>query len=257
MKPEDNATVKSVDRALDILDYVADAPEPPSFSKLLANLAIPRSSLFHLLNNLQARGYLVQDPDSARYRLGDRIRQLAAQIAGPPLATIVQPLLTQLSGALNETSAFYLRVGDAMETIASAVGQQALSYTMKMGERAPLYAISGGKILLAAMTPEDLSAYLERVRLDEITPNTIRSKDRLREEIAAAGREGFAYSREEFTPGITGIATAVLRHGQVFGALNLAVPTARFPHSQDSLFRRQLQSTSAALTRALEAGHAA
>ncbi|WP_438590977.1 IclR family transcriptional regulator domain-containing protein, partial [Klebsiella oxytoca] len=76
------------------------------------------------------------------YRLGDRIRQLAAQIAGPPLATVVQPLLTQLSGALNETSAFYLRVGDAMETIASAVGQQALSYTMKMGERAPLYAIS-------------------------------------------------------------------------------------------------------------------
>ncbi|WP_204311071.1 hypothetical protein, partial [Stenotrophomonas maltophilia] len=73
---------------------------------------------------LQARGYLAQDPDSARYRLGDRIRQLAAQIAGPPLATVVQPLLTQLSGALNETSAFYLRVGDAMETIASAVGQQ-------------------------------------------------------------------------------------------------------------------------------------
>ncbi|QCI64038.1 IclR family transcriptional regulator [Phreatobacter stygius] len=256
MKPEAHATVKSADRAFDILEYVADAPEPPSFSKLLADLAIPRSSLFHLLNNLQARGYLAQDPASARYRLGDRIRQLAGRISGPPLAAIVQPLLTQLSGVLNETSAFYLRVGDAMETIASAVGRQALSYTMKSGERAPLYAISGGKILLAAMAPVDLVAYLERVSLDEITPNTIRSKDRLREDIAAAQRDGFAYSREEFTPGITGIATAVLRHGQVFGALNLAVPTARFSQSQDGVFRRQLQSTAAALTRALEAGTA-
>ena len=48
MKPNPNAAVKSADRAIDILEYVADAPAPPSFSGMLTQLGIPRSSLFHL-----------------------------------------------------------------------------------------------------------------------------------------------------------------------------------------------------------------
>ena len=52
MKPKSDAAVKSANRALDILEYVADAAEPPTFSRLLADLHVPRSSLFHLLNNL-------------------------------------------------------------------------------------------------------------------------------------------------------------------------------------------------------------
>ena len=63
MKPNPNAAVKSANRAIDILEYVADAPEPPSFSAMLAQLGIPRSSLFHLLNNLLARGYMVVPTD--------------------------------------------------------------------------------------------------------------------------------------------------------------------------------------------------
>ena len=252
MKPEPTAAVKSADRALDILEHVADAAESPSFSRLMADLAIPRSSLFHLLNTLLARGYLDQDPTSGRYRLGARVATLARRIAGPPLAVLVQPALDDLSHQLNETSGFYVQVGERAETIASAIGNQALSYTMKVGERAPLYAVSAGKALLAALPPDEIAAYLEAVGFDEITPATIRSKDRLREEIVAVGRDRFAYSREEFTPGITGIATTVLRHGVVCGALNLAVPTARFPQSRDSLFRRHLEASAAALGRLLE-----
>lgn len=254
MKTEPTAAVKSADRALDILEHVADAAEPPSFSRLMADLGIPRSSLFHLLNTLMGRGYLDQDAASGRYRLGARVATLAGRMAGPPLAVLVQPALDDLSGTLNETSGFYLRAGDRAETIAAAVGNQALSYTMKVGERAPLYAVSAGKLLLAALPPAELDAYFETVQFDEITQATIRSKDRLRAEIEAVGREGFAYSREEFTPGITGIATAVLRHGAVFGALNLAVPTARFPQSRDSLFRRHLEASATALGRLLDRG---
>ncbi|QCK86582.1 IclR family transcriptional regulator [Phreatobacter aquaticus] len=253
MKSDAPAPVKSADRALDILEAVADAAEPPSFSRLMAELGIPRSSLFHLLNTLQSRGYLVQDGATARYRLGQRIGQLAERVGGPPLAAIVLPHLGQLSRAVNETSGFYVRAGDGIEAIASAASSQALAYTMKVGEKAPLYAVSAGKLWLAHMPPDEVAAYLERVSFEEITANTIRSKDRLRDEIAAARRDGFAYSREEFTPGITGIATAVTAGGRIVGALNLAVPTARFSQSQEAVFRRQMASTAAALSKALEA----
>lgn len=253
MKPSADTAVKSADRALDILEYVAEAPTPPAFSQLLSDLGIPRSSLFHLLNNLLARGYLEQETSGGRYRLGQRLQRLAARMQGPSLAAAVQPHLRQLSDQLNETSGFNVWVEDTVEVVASAAGHQALAYTMKVGERAPLYAISAGKIVLAHMDAAAFDAYLDRVRFEQITPRTLKSKEQLRKEIAAARKQGFAFSYEEFTPGITGIATAVVREGRLLGALNLAVPTARFTEAQQVAFKRELRSAAAALGHALHA----
>ena len=251
MKSPDTRSVKSADRALDILEQVAEAPEPLTFSQLLTGLGIPRSSLFHLLNNLLARGYLVQDGASARYFLGDKVLQLANRIRGPSLAAIVTPFLRQLSTEFNETSAFYVRSGDAAEVVASVSSSQALAYTMKAGERAPLYAISGGKIMLAHMSADEANSYLSGVRFEASTPNTITSPSRLRKEITAARRDGFGYSREEYTQGITGLAIAVSDQGRLLGALNLAVPTVRFTAEQEARFRDRMTSVAAALGHAL------
>jgi DNA-binding IclR family transcriptional regulator len=251
MKSPDARSVKSADRALDILERVAEAPEPLSFSQLLASLGIPRSSLFHLLNNLLARGYLVQDAASARYFLGGKVLQLADRIRGPGLSVIVTPFLRELSAEFNETSAFYVKSGDAAEVVASVSSSQALAYTMKAGERAPLYAVSSGKVMLAHMPAGEANSYLSRIRLEALTPNTITSAARLRKEITAALRDGFGYSREEFTPGITALAIAVLDQRRFLGALNLAVPTVRFTADQEARFRDRMASVAAALSHAL------
>jgi IclR family acetate operon transcriptional repressor len=251
MKPKSDAAVKSANRALDILEYVADATEPPTFSRLLSDLGVPRSSLFHLLNNLLTRGYLEQERSGGRYRLGQRIEKLAARLQGPSLAAAVLPHLRSLSNALNETSGFNIWTGDSVEAIATAMGHQALAFTMKVGERAPLYAISSGKIVLSRMSRVEFDAYLDRIEMQPITPRTLLSKSTLRRETGAARKDGFAYSHEEFTPGITGIATAVVKDGHFLGTVNLAVPTARFTASQDVAFRRELRSTAAALAQVL------
>ncbi|WP_315834345.1 IclR family transcriptional regulator [Bradyrhizobium prioriisuperbiae] len=247
MKLDPTSSVKSADRAFDILEYVADAAEPPSFSQMLVDLRIPRSSLFHLLNNLLGRGYLEQDSVTDRYRVGDHVRQLAKKISGPPLATLVAPFLKQLTNELNETAGFYVGDGNTVETIASTTSSQALAYTMKVGERAPLYAVSSGKITLSRMSPGEFDAYLKDLKFEAVTPQTITSKRGLREDLAIVRQTGFAHSREEFTPGITGMATAVEHNGRFFGALNLAVPTVRFNDEREAVFRRQLAIVAAAL----------
>jgi IclR family acetate operon transcriptional repressor len=247
MKLDPTSSVKSADRAFDILEYVADAAEPPSFSQMLVDLRIPRSSLFHLLNNLLGRGYLEQDSVTDRYRVGDHVRLLAKKISGPPLATLVAPFLKQLTSELNETAGFYIRDGNTVEAIASTTSSQALAYTMKVGERAPLYAVSSGKITLSRMSSGELDAYLRDLTFEAVTPHTIASKRRLREDLAVVRQSGFGHSREEFTPGITGMATAVEHNGRLFGVLNLAVPTVRFSDEREAVFRRQLTTVAAAL----------
>jgi len=249
MKPEARA-VKSADRAIDILEFVAESAVPPSFTALMAGTGIPRSSLFHLLNNLQDRGYLSQD-QTGGYRLGERVRQLAARVDAPAPATLVLPYLRRLSVAVNETAGFYVRREDMAETVATVIGAQALNFTMRVGELAPLYAVSAGKIMLAQLAEKELDDYLARVAFEQITPQTLRSKDVLRREIAVARREGFAYSREEFTPGITGIAVAVTHGTTLLGALNLAVPTSRFTAEQAGVFRKELKSAAGPLVQVL------
>jgi len=251
MKRNESAGVKSLDRGLDILEYVAAAKRPPSFSRLLADLGIPRSSLFHLLNNLQGRGFIARDPATDGYGLGSNVLRLAKAAPQPSLRDHVLPFLRELSSELNETCGFYVRVDDAVEVIGSAISTQALSYTMKVGARAPLYAVSAGKIVLAELEPEALKQYLARVVLTSVTPQTIRSKAQLKQEIRTIKATGFAYSHDEFTPGITAIATAVRHDGRFIGAINVAVPTGRFTPDRDAEFREALRLTAQAITQAM------
>jgi IclR family transcriptional regulator, acetate operon repressor len=243
MKLGQASAVKSLDRGLDILEYVANCPEPPSFSQLLNTLRIPRSSLFHLLTNLLSRNFLERDPQSERYRLGTEVVAIARKVQRPPLHDRIMPLLHQLSLEASETCGFYVQVGDSVEVVASAISTQALTYTMKVGMNAPLYAVSAGKIVLSELRQEELSQYLARATFAPVTPHTVRSRSRLKKEIQQVKATGFAYSREEFTLGITAIATAVRSEAKFHGAINLAVPTARFTADRDSSFREALRRT--------------
>jgi IclR family transcriptional regulator, acetate operon repressor len=249
MKLGPTPAVKSLDRGLAILEYVANCPEPPSFSQLLTNLHIPRSSLFHLLTNLLSRNFLERDPQSERYRVGAEVVAIARKSKRPSLHDRIMPLLNQLSLEVSETCGFYVQVGDSVEVVASAISTQALSYTMKVGMTAPLYAVSAGKIVLSELSLQDLSQYLARAALAPVTPHTARSKSRLKKEIQQVKAAGFAYSREEFTLGITAIATAVRGDSKFHGAINLAVPTVRFTPDRDARFREALRRTAQLIAR--------
>jgi IclR family transcriptional regulator, acetate operon repressor len=243
MKLGQTSAVKSLDRGLDILEYVAGCSEPPSFTQLLESLGIPRSSLFHLLTNLLSRNFLARDPKTERYRLGAEFVEIARKVQRPSLGDRVAPFLHQLSSEIRETCGFYVPVRDSVEVVASAISTQALSYTMKVGMSAPLYAVSAGKIVLSELHSKEVSRYLARVTFVPVTPHTVRSKSRLKKEIQKVKATGFAYSREEFTLGITAIATAVRSETKFHGAINLAVPTARFTPDRDADFREALRRT--------------
>jgi DNA-binding IclR family transcriptional regulator len=161
----------------------------------------------------------------------------------------ITPFLHQLSVEVSETCGFYVQVGDSVEVVASAISTQALSYTMKAGMTAPLYAVSAGKIVLSDLGPHELVDYLARATFAPVTPHTVRSKPRLKKELQQVKATGFAYSREEFTLGITAIAIAVRSGTTLHGAINLAVPTARFTPDRDAEFREALRRTAQIIAR--------
>jgi DNA-binding IclR family transcriptional regulator len=224
------AAVKSADRVLDLFELLAHAGREMSHSEIAEILQIPKSSLSQLLKNLIARGYVEVTVNGRGYRLGEALLGLS-QSAGRmrDLATQSEKFLADLTQKTGESSALNLLRGDHAEVAATVLGPHRLVTHMRLGDRAPLYATSGGKALLAYMPSEFQKEYLSRVQFERATPNTIHSAKVLRQEIAKIRVNGFAYSHEEWTPGIIGIGVPVLDPaGEPLGAINVAIPASRF-----------------------------
>jgi len=220
---------KSADRALDVLEFVAHAPSPPSLPEMSQQLNIPRSSLSLLLGTLVRRGYLEHIDQRGGYRLGLASERLAVQVtrsrgAGERIVGV----LRDLSARLNETSGYYERRDDFIECVETEPCRQALAFRMHQGERVRLYANSCGKAVLAFMEAEDLREYLARTELRPYSGATVRRARDLMSQLSEIRKTGISRSLGEYIPGIVAIAVPLFRDGKVSSAINVALPESRY-----------------------------
>ncbi len=225
-----SSAVKSAARVLDLLELLAKHEGAASHATLADGLRIPKSSLTQLLKDLVARRYVEFVPEMRGYRIGPAVAALLQKgEGGLDILTIAQPLLRDITEQTGESSALNRLRDESAEVAATVSSPHRLVTHMRLGELAPLYATSGGKILLAHMSEAELEDYLATVRFDPVTPNTITTVEELRRQLAAAKQDGVAFSFEEYTPGIVGIAVPILRDdGRIVASFNVAMPTVRY-----------------------------
>jgi DNA-binding IclR family transcriptional regulator len=257
MQTDRSASVKSAERVIDLLEHLAAHPLGRSHSEIAAALGIPKGSLTPLLRNLVARGWLRLDRGS--YALGEAALSLSQRATGlAGLLEAAPAILRRLTAETEESSSLNLRRGAEVEVVSGANSTLPLLYAMRPGHSAPLYAVSGGKAMLAALPPAEREAYLAEVAFTPVTPKTLTSPEALRRELAAAAAEGVAYSFEEFTPGIIGMGAAVLRpDGYPAASVNVAIPSVRFGPAKRAQCAEALREAAAALAVRLAAAPAA
>ena len=248
MKPPLEGSVKSVKRALDLLELLAEHRRPLSFLELMKSLGIPRSSLFHLMGQLIARGYVEEVASGNRYRLGHMPGVIAGQAARRTwLTEIVAPVIRALSDQTNEFSAFYIAEGDMVRGVAVAEGTHALSYRIALDHLVPLHAFSAGKVALADRTDAAVEAYIANVERPRFTANTVIDGDQLRAVVAQVRETGVGRSRSEYALGVVGIAMAVRPAGELVGIVNVSVPEPRCSRIREAEVTQALREAVAAL----------
>jgi DNA-binding IclR family transcriptional regulator len=222
--------VKSADRTLDVLELLANWGRQLSHTDIAGALDIPKSSLTKLLKNLAARDYIEYVPETKDYRLGNAILKLANQLGQVRnLANLAQPILEQITEQTKESCALNQLKGDQVEIMATVISKHRLVTHLQLGDLSPLYAVSGGKAILAFLPDAMRREYLQSVQFERFTTRTINSKKALAAELQEIRESGFAVSNEEFTQGIVGVAVPVLSGvGFPLGSLNIAVPVVRF-----------------------------
>jgi IclR family transcriptional regulator, pca regulon regulatory protein len=220
---------QSLERGLAILSAFGSDRSTIGVSELGRELGLSRSTTHRYIATLTSLGYLQQDAETRRYRLGPRVLDLGfAAINSMDIREISVPHLQRLSDATGFTVNMAVLAGPDVVYIercrTSRSGQREIDLNLHVGSRLPAYCTSMGKALLAFVREEELDRILEQVELVPRGPNTITDGKALRLELERIRATGLAVNDEELAYGLRSIAAPIhSRSGEVVAALNLAV----------------------------------
>src|SRR5262249_21403795 len=221
--------VQSLGRAFAILEEIARHREGIGLADLSKRVGLHNSTTFHLAKTLVSLGYLRQERDSQRYRVGRPLFALAASALDEiEMVNLATPVLEELSRETGESSHFAVRMGDAVVVIARTSGTGAFQLADRVGVVRPAHCTALGKIILASLRDDQLKRFLARAELKPWTEKSITSLPLLTREIAEARRTGVAFDEGEFNLEVRCIAVPVTDFtAQIVGAIGISGPIWR------------------------------
>lgn len=217
--------VPALERANDVLLLICEKPSQLKLIDLSKQLAINKSSMFTLLNTMEALDWVVRESDST-YSLGaklgfwgnaffkqfsliDRFRKEAAITKHVILETIQLAILEQ-------RDVLYL----AKEEMPSPV-----RIASEPGKKLPAHATALGKAMLAWLEPAQFDKLFAE---DELTPSltahTLRSREELRKDLVSVRENGYAFDLEEAVMGFCCVAAPIRNNeGRVVAAISCSM----------------------------------
>jgi DNA-binding IclR family transcriptional regulator len=251
-----SARIRTAERTADILLCFLERGAELRVTDIVARVKLDKGTTSRLLSTLAARGLVVKDALTRRYRLGPAIFALGNAANGQNnLAQLALPALTYLRDASGESSSIDVLVGDSRVCLAQVESRHDLRRVIEVGRPLPPYAGAAGKILLAHLADAALEPLLQRIELARLTPNTITDRHSLARELKKVRRNGYAIGRSERIPGGAGVAVPVHGpRGEIVAALAISMPSSRYEPERLSVYLRWLAKASRQIGTALGGG---
>jgi DNA-binding IclR family transcriptional regulator len=242
---------RTISRAIAIL-RTFDAAKPELGVTELSHLTgLDKATVYRLLSALQQGGLVEQNPETAKYHLGLGLLPLAGMaLAHLDLPRVARPHLQKLAHLSQETVNLSVVTEDDMliniDCIASPRRVRNVGW---IGREMPLHAVSGGKVMMAYMSP----AWLERVLARELqchTEHTLTNPAELRAELEQIRQVGFAIAEEELEIGLSAVAAPVWDHeDQVAASVSVSGPSFRLPRARLTELGSQTKEIADAISR--------
>lgn len=226
---EKNHVIQSVDRALQILEIFEDSDRELSLSQISREMQLNKSTVFGLVGTLKSRGYLDQNSETARYRLGIKLFKLGSIVeVNLDIREVARPFLKLLSDKHKETVHLCLYVRNEVIYIDKVDGPGSMRMYSQLGRKSPFHCTGVGKAVLAFLDDQTVDQFMNKTAFKSFTPNTITTPEALRREIAKIREQGYCIDEEEIEIGLRCVAAPIFdRKGAVVGALSVAGPAAR------------------------------
>lgn len=224
-KNSEPRVIQSVQRALDIIDcFTRQAPEL-SLGEISQMLNLNKSTVHGLLQTMLYNGYISQDAQTDKYKLGKKFISKTLLI---PESSVIQQVsekyLKRISEKYGVTSHLLIEEHDVLYTM-KVIFPSNTYYIISaiIGKKVPFHATASGKVMMAAMPEERLANCIRLNPLVSYTPKTIVDFDILKSELQKIREEGYALEDEEVEIGVFSIACPIYnQYHKAFGTISIS-----------------------------------
>lgn len=199
------------------------ASGPLSLTEVAERCGLTRAGARRFLLTLVHVGYVVQE--GRGFSLRPRVLELgAAYLSGMDLVDIVRPRLERLASEIDESSSVSVLDGDDVVYIARAQARRIMTIDIAVGTRLPAVKTSMGRVLLAALSPDERARRLRST----LAGATDDERSRIGGALEQAAVDGYAFVDQELEEGLRSLAVPIRAgDGRVVAAMNVSTHAAR------------------------------
>jgi DNA-binding IclR family transcriptional regulator len=221
--------LQSLDRAVQVLELLADSEGPLGLADVCERMDLHKSTAHRALMVLERTGLIERTPEN-RFRLGLKLYELGSRaVEQIDLRARVHPWFRRLSaqvgetvhlGVLQKTSVVYL---DKVEP-----NNRRVWLDSRIGASNPVYCTAMGKAILAFLPPAEAAAIIARIRFVRYTPRTLSTAEALQRSLERVRRRGYAIDDEEVECGVRCIGAPIINErGRPVAAVSVSGPSSR------------------------------
>lgn len=211
MAKESTGYTNSVERTIDILEFMATRSLGTSVAEISNRFEINRTSVYSIVKILIKKGYVTKNI-TGRFILTGRMYEYGQKFKnGFPVVHAAKRVSTNFSPDYLCQMNIAMYFGGDRATILSGIqiSSHFSADRMNDGQPVPLYATSIGKVLLAFMPPAVSNEILNNMKLESLTSNTITDIAVLKAQLHSAVENGYAIEEEEFMQGSFCVAAPI------------------------------------------------
>lgn len=219
--------LKGSARIFYIIDLILDN-QNMRFSEIQRTSGIPKSSLHSLINELVDLKVLYHDPFSKTYSVGFNFIQLGYKcVSSIDLFKVIDAACLKLASTVKETVHAAILVDTNITYISKHEYGGNISIVNNIGMTLPAHATAIGKSLLSGYSNEELKKMYKDEKLDQFTPNTITSVDRLLEEVDKVRERGYSTEVGEISLLASCVGIPILKDNKIITSISITFPVAK------------------------------
>src|ERR1700688_1351608 len=245
--------VQSVDRALLIIETLAEDDEGYRLSDLAVRSGLSTSTVHRLLATLEKRRFVQFDRYESKWHVGAQSFAVGATFTRRRNFTAqAMPFLRKLRDQTRET-ANLAGVDDGFIIVLTRMESREIMRSLtKVGGRVAMVASGVGKAVLATYSDQDVQASISRQGMPRLTEKSIVRPGELFKELETIRRQGYAVDDEEARMGLRCVAAVVYNDcGEPLAAISVSGMTSRVTDDRLPALGTVVREVAAELTVAL------
>ena len=245
--------VQSVDRALTIIETLAEDDEGYRLSDLAVRTGLSTSTVHRLLTTLEHRRFVQFDRSQSRWHVGARAFTVGATFARRRNFTAQAiPYLRKLRDLTRETANLAVVDDEFIIVLTRMESREIMRSLTRIGGRVAMVASGVGKAVLATYSDEDVGAIIRNHGMPRLTEKSIVRAGDLFKQLHTIREQGYAVDDEEAQIGLRCVAAVVYNdHAEPLAAISVSGMTSRVTDARLPEIGQLVREIAAELTAAL------